>query len=55
MIRAAFLRSSDFAYTRLLRPVIFRSSAQTAHERMMRLLRFADRWFYAAAWRLCTA
>jgi dihydroorotate dehydrogenase len=43
-MHAAFLRISDFAYTRLLRPLIFRSSAQTAHERMMRLLRFADRW-----------
>ncbi len=45
-MRAAFLRSSDFAYTRLLRPVIFRSSAQTAHERLIRLMRIADHWFY---------
>jgi dihydroorotate dehydrogenase len=45
-MRAAFLRASDTAYTRLLRPLIFRSSAQTAHERMVRLLRTADRWFY---------
>ncbi len=45
-MRAAFLHSSDLLYTRLLRPVIFRSSAQTAHERLMRLLRIADRWFY---------
>jgi dihydroorotate dehydrogenase len=44
-MRAALLRSSDVAYTRLLRPLIFRSSAQTAHERMMRLLRIADRRF----------
>jgi dihydroorotate dehydrogenase len=44
-MRAVFLRASDFAYTRLLRPVIFRSSAQIAHERMIRALRFADRWF----------
>jgi dihydroorotate dehydrogenase len=44
-MRAACLRASDFAYIRLLRPLIFRSSAQTAHERMMRLLRMADRWF----------
>jgi dihydroorotate dehydrogenase len=47
-MRAAFLRASDAAYTRLLRPLIFRSSAQTAHERMMRLLRMADRWFTPA-------
>ena len=44
-MRAAFLRASDTAYTRLLRPLIFRSSAQTAHDQMMRLLRIADRWF----------
>jgi dihydroorotate dehydrogenase len=44
-MRAAFLRASDAAFTRLLRPLIFRSSAQTAHERMMGLLRMADRWF----------
>ena len=44
-MRAAFLRASDAAYTRLLRPLIFRSSAQTAHERMLRVLRVADRWF----------
>jgi dihydroorotate dehydrogenase len=43
VIRAAFLQTSDVLYTRLLRPVIFRSSAQTAHERMMRLLRPLDR------------
>jgi dihydroorotate dehydrogenase len=30
-------------YTRLLRPLIFRSSAQTAHDRMLRLLRLLDR------------
>jgi dihydroorotate dehydrogenase len=44
-MRVALLRASDAAYTRLLRPLIFRSSAQTAHERMLRLLRMADRGF----------
>jgi dihydroorotate dehydrogenase len=43
MIRAALLRTSDVLYTGLLRRVIFRSSAQTAHERMMSLLRPLDR------------
>jgi dihydroorotate dehydrogenase len=42
MIRAAFLRSNDLLYTRLLRPVIFYTSAETAHTRLMRLLRILD-------------
>ena len=40
--RSAFLRLNSLAYERLLRPVIFRSSAQAAHERMYRWLRRAD-------------
>jgi dihydroorotate dehydrogenase len=43
VIRVAFLRISDVLYTRLLRPVIFRSSAQAAHDRMTSLLRPLDR------------
>jgi dihydroorotate dehydrogenase len=42
MLRSALLHVSDTVYTDWLRPVIFRSSAQDAHERMMRLLRWAD-------------
>ena len=42
MLRSAFLRMSDTVYTKWLRPVIFRSSAQDAHEHMARLLRWAD-------------
>jgi dihydroorotate dehydrogenase len=40
--RAAFLRANAALYAGLARPVIFRSSAQTAHERLLRWLRWAD-------------
>jgi dihydroorotate dehydrogenase len=43
LARAAFLRANQVWYAGLLRFLIFRSSAQTAHERIMRLLRWADR------------
>ncbi|MBN1564030.1 MAG: hypothetical protein JXA10_09325 [Anaerolineae bacterium] len=42
MLRSALLRVSNPIYTEYMRPVIFRSSAQKAHERMMHLLRWAD-------------
>lgn len=40
--RAVFLRLTSLVYERLLRPVIFRSSAQAAHDRMHGWLRRAD-------------
>jgi dihydroorotate dehydrogenase len=40
--RRACLAVSRFVYERLARPVLFRSSAQTAHHRMMRLLFWLD-------------
>jgi dihydroorotate dehydrogenase len=42
MLRSAALRASDAVYTGWLRPMIFRSSAQAAHEQMKRILRWAD-------------
>jgi dihydroorotate dehydrogenase len=42
MLRSTLLRLSDAVYMGWLRPVIFRSSAQKAHEHMMHLLRWAD-------------
>lgn len=41
-LQRACLAVSRFAYERLARPVIFRASAQTAHQRLMRLLGWLD-------------
>jgi dihydroorotate dehydrogenase len=41
-IRAAFLWTNRAIYERLLRPLIFRSTAQQAHERVVRALRWSD-------------
>jgi dihydroorotate dehydrogenase len=41
-LRRVSLAASSFVYKRLARPVLFRSSAQTAHHRMMRLLSWLD-------------
>lgn len=42
MLRSQLLQLLDTTYTEGVRPVIFRSSAQEAHERLIRLLRWAD-------------
>ncbi len=46
LLRAAFLQASRAAYAGLARPIIFRASAQEAHDRVIRLLRWSDgqRW-----------
>jgi dihydroorotate dehydrogenase len=41
-LRRAFVWGYQQAYTRLMRPLIFRSSAQETHERVMRLVSAAD-------------
>ncbi len=43
MLRQALLMVNRVGYARLLRPLIFRRSAQEAHTRTMRLLAWADR------------
>ncbi|MBN2303273.1 MAG: hypothetical protein JXQ72_02270 [Anaerolineae bacterium] len=42
LARAALLHTNRALYAGLLRPLIFRQSAQDAHERMIRWLRWAD-------------
>ena len=42
LARAAVLYSHRAVYERLLRPALFRSSAQVTHERMLRWLRWGD-------------
>jgi dihydroorotate dehydrogenase len=42
LARAAVLYAHQAAYEGLLRPVLFRSSAQVTHERLLRWLRWAD-------------
>lgn len=43
-IRAVFLRGYDFIYAKIARPMIFRNSAQLAHERALQLLERLDSW-----------